>query len=467
MRLRLRSPRQLARQLLAVARRDRDQVADYLDANPEEWEALALAAPSDAADVLEQLEEEDAAELLADLDASDAAEVLEEIAPELAVELIEQLPLVNLAAALSEMSSEAAADLIGELDDQTTEDVLAAMTDRAEDEVRELLVFPADSAGGLMTTEIAALPLGLTTGEAIERIRQLHEEYEDLSYVYVVDDDGRLEGVISFRDLVFRRPGAPLADVMVSEPISVGMMADREEVAELAQTYHLFGIPVVNDQGVLLGVVAAEQVLEAIQDEATEDFAVAVGAGVAETVYSGVKESFLMRAPWLALNLILALVVAYVIEQLTGVIGEEPVLAALMPVVALLGGNGGNQSLAVMIRSMASDDVPSAQVPGILGRQAGVGVLNGLTLGVLGSALSYFLIATGVFATNTGPWHLSVVVGLSSLVVLMVAALAGTAIPVVLRRFGQDPALASSIFLTLITDVVGFGGFLLMAAWLL
>ncbi|HEU4894512.1 MAG TPA: magnesium transporter [Acidimicrobiia bacterium] len=467
MRLRLRSPRQLAHQLLAVARRDHDQVADYLDANREEWEALALAAPSDAADIIEQLDEEDAIELLSHLPPADAAEILEEIAPELAAELVERYPLPELAAALNEMTSEAAADLIGELDEEVTEDVLAAMADEVEDEVRDLLLFPPDSAGGLMTTDIAALPLGLTTGEAIERIRQLHEEYEDLSYVYVVDEEDRLQGVISFRDLVFRRPGAPLADVMVPDPVSVGTMTDREEVSEIAQRYHLFGVPVTDDAGRLVGMVTTEAVIEAIQDEATEDFAAAVGAGVAETVYTNVTSSFRMRLPWLALNLLLALVVAFVIEHQTGVISQEPVLAALMPVVALLGGNGGNQSLAVMIRSLASDDVPSAQVPSILGRQLGVGVLNGAVLGILAGAVCWLLIDSGLFETNSDVFDVSLVVAVSAFSVLLIGAVVGGGIPVLLRRFGLDPALASSIFLTLITDTVGFGGFLLLAGWFL
>ncbi|HEX6221576.1 MAG TPA: magnesium transporter, partial [Acidimicrobiia bacterium] len=429
MKLRLRSPRQLAHQLLAVARRNHEQVADYLDANREEWEALALAAPSDAADIIEQLDEEDAVELLSELPPADAAEILEEIAPELAAELIEKYPLVELAAALNEMTSEAAADLIGELDEESTEDVLAAMADEAEGEVRDLLVFPHDSAGGLMTTEIASLPMGLTTGEAIERIRQLHEEYEDLSYVYVVDEEDRLQGVISFRDLVFRRPGAPLADVMVPDPVSVSTLTDREEVAELAQRYHLFGIPVTDAERRLVGMVTTDAVIEAIQDEATEDFAAAVGAGVGETVYTNITSSFRMRVPWLGLNLLLALVVAFVIEHQTGVISQEPVLAALMPVVALLGGNGGNQSLAVMIRSLASDDVPATQVPAILGRQLGVGLLNGLVLGVLSGAVCYLLIDADVFQTQSDPVSVALVVAISAFTVLLVGAIVGSGIP--------------------------------------
>lgn len=467
MRLRLRRPRQLARRLLTAARRDPDEVADYLEANTEEWGALAITAPSDAADVLEQLEEGDAAGLIANLDPGEAAEVLGEIAPELAAELIEDVPIEDLAAALSEMPGEAAADLIGELDEAVQEDLLGAMADEAEAEVRELLAYPPDSAGGLMTTEFASLPLGLTTGEAIERIRQLHEEYEDLSYVYIVDDSGVLVGVLSFRDLVFVRPGSPLADVMVPDPITVDVLTDREHVAEVCQRYHLFGVPVIDSGGRLVGMVTTDAVIEAIQDEATEDFVISVGAGVEETVYSKVGESFRMRAPWLILNLLLALIVAFVVESQTGIISQEPVLAALMPVIALLGGNGGNQSLAVMIRSLASDDVPAAQVPAILGRQAGVGVLNGVLLAIVSALVTFLLLGAGIFESDSPDANVATIVGLAALANLVIAAVAGSGIPLILRRMGQDPALASSIFLTLITDLVGFGGFLVVAAVLL
>jgi magnesium transporter len=467
MRFRLRSPRQLARILRTAALREPDDVADYLEANPEEWGALAEAAPGDAADVLEQLEELDAANLIQGLDAIGAAEVLEEIAPELAAELVELVPLENLAAALNEMPGDAAADLLAELDEEFKERLLAAMSDEAETDVRDLLVYPADSAGGLMTTEIAALPMGLTTGEATERIRQIHEEYEDLSYVYVVDDHHRLRGVISFRDLVFRRPGSPLADVMIQDPISVLPLADREEVADICQRYHLFGLPVTDGAGRLLGMVSNDAVIEAIQDEATEDFAAAVGAGVGETVYTDVTDSFRMRAPWLVVNLFLAFVVALVIEQQTGIISREPVLAALMPIVALLGGNGGNQSLAVMIRSLASDDVPSNQVPGILARQAGVGALNGLLIGIVSGGMAYLLLTSRVFGSESHPATVALTVAIAAFVNLVIASVAGSGIPVLLRKLNQDPALASAIFLTLITDVIGFGGFLLVAGALL
>ncbi|MEX1126435.1 MAG: magnesium transporter [Acidimicrobiia bacterium] len=467
MRLRLRSPRQLAKVLISAARRDREEVADYLDSRRAEWEALAGAAPGDAADVLEQLTEQDVAELLTELSATDAADILEQISPELAAELVEDISIEDLTAAVSEMTGESAADLLFELDDDVTESVLSLMDDESEQEIRRLLLYPQDSAGGLMTTDIAVLPIGLTAGEAIERIRSLNDELEDLSYVYVVDDEGRLKGVISFRDLVFKRPGASLDEAMVPDPVSVDAFSDREEVAELAQRYHLFGIPVTDGNGRLLGMVTTDAVIEAVQDEATEDFAAAVGAGVGETVYTDVSKSVRMRSPWLVLNLALSLVVALVIEQQTGIISKEPVLAALMPVVASLGGNSGNQALAVMIRSLASDDVPSAQVSGILRRHTGTGLLNGLILALVAAGLTYLLLGFGIFQTEADVTTMAIIVAVASMANLVIATLAGAAIPLILRRLGQDPALASSILLTTITDVVGFGGFLLVASALL
>ena len=466
MKIRLRSPRQLAHNLLSAARRDRGEVEEYLDARPEEWEALAETAPGDAADVLEELSEEAAVDLLTDLDPDDAAGILEEIAPELAADILEELEVLDAAAALDHMDAEDAADLIGELTDDRAEAVLAAMGDEEANAVRRLLVYPADSAGGLMTTDIASLPIGLTLGEAIERIRTLSDELDDLSYVYVVDDAHRLQGVISFRDLVFGRPGAGLGEAMVSDPVSVTAFADREEAARLAQRYHLFGVPVTDDSGRLLGMVTSDAVREAIQEEASEDFATSVGAGAEETVYSDVLQSVRMRSPWLLLNLTFALIVAMVVERLTGILSREPVLAALMPVVATLGGNSGQQSLAVMIRSLGTDTVPGSRIPSILGRQTRIGLVNGLVLAVASAAMAMLLIALGPFSSQSSPGEIGFAVALAVIVNLTIASLAGTGIPLLARRLGQDPAVASTIFLTLVTDTVGFAGFLFIAGLL-
>ncbi|HEY5686151.1 MAG TPA: magnesium transporter [Acidimicrobiia bacterium] len=467
MRFRLHRPRELARQLRTVARRRPEDVEIYLGRHEEEWASLAEAMPGDAADILEAISEEAAGELIVELAPEDAADVLGELRDDLAAELLLELPIATVAAFLEEMPPEEAVDILEELDEDEREPLIAAVSDESEAEIRRLLAYPSDSAGGLMTTEIAALPIGMTAGEAIERLRHLHEELEELSYVYIVDDLGRLKGVLSFRDLVFNRPGVGLDEAMVASPLAVTTDTDREVVADMVQRYHLFGLPVVDDSGTLLGMVTSDAVIEAVQQEASEDFAAAVGAGVEETVYSEISQSVRGRLPWLTLNLVLALGVAFVIEHQTGVIERVPVLAALMPVVALLGGNGGSQSLAVVIRSLSSDDIPSSRVAGILGRQASIGLMNGLALAGIAAILTLGLISGGIFASTVPASKVAVVIAIAALVNLTIATFAGSAIPLMLRRFGLDPALASSIFLTLVTDLVGFGGFLLVASLLM
>ena len=467
MKLRPRRPREVAQLLRRRARLAPREVEEYLDSHSEEWTAIAEADPHDAADILEELGEDAATDLLADLHPDNAADVLEEMQDDLAADILEELDAQTAADFLEGMPADEAADLVGALDAEAREDIFEAMNDPTVAEVRRLLAYPPDSAGGLMTTEVAKLPVGMTAGEAIERVRQMNEELEDLSYVYIVDDDDALVGVLSFRDLVFKRPGVGLDEAMIPNPVAVSALADREEAADLTQRYHLFSIPVIDGRGRLLGMVTNDELIEAIQAEASEDFAVATGAGAGETIFTPVLGSVRMRLPWLSLNLIMALLVAFVIERQTGVISDEPVLAALMPVIALLGGNGGFQSLAVVIRSLATDDVPRSQVAQVVGRQFAVGMLNGLTLGILAGLLAMFLIDAGVFSSVAPPVEVGAVVALAAFGNVSVAGLAGASIPLILRKLGADPAQASSIFLTLITDLVGFGGFLLVAAALL
>jgi magnesium transporter len=467
MKLRLQSPRELATRLRLLARRSPEEVEEYLDTHHEEWEALAEADPHDAADILEELGEEAATDLIADLDPDDAADVLEEMHDDLAADILEELDPEDAADVLEEMPADEAVDIIHRLEPEAQRNLIEELEPYFTDEVRQLLAYPEDTAGGHMTSSYASLPLGMTAGEAIERVRLLSEQLEDLSYVYIVDEDRRLAGVLSFRELVFNRPGVGLDEVMIPNPVAVTPLTDREEAVELAQRYHLYSLPVVDERGRLLGRLPNEEIMEAIQLEASEDFALATGAGAHETVFTPVLGSVRMRLPWLSLNLLLALIVTFVIERQTGIIQDEPILAALMPVIALLGGNGGFQSLAVVIRALATDDVPGNQVLPVLRRQFTIGVLNGAILAIIAGALAVFLIETGVFESGSSALGVALAVSIAALGNVTIAGLAGSGIPLLLRKFGFDPAQSSSIFLTLITDIVGFGGFLAVAALLL
>lgn len=454
---RLRTPREIATSLRARAKTEPREVEGYLDSHLDEWTTLAEADPADAADILEELGEDAASDLLLELTSEGAAEVLDELRSDLAVDIIERLSPEHSAQILAALSPMEAADIIGHLGAEHRDAVLEIMADDMSNTVESLLQYPPDSAGGLMTTKVAALPITTTAGEAIEAVRKMHEALEDLSYVYIVDSDQRLVGVLSFRDLVFNPSNASLEEVMVAHPVTVTPYTDREEVAELTTRYNLFGLPVVETNGRLLGMVTTEAVIDAVQQEASEDFATAMGAGKTETPYSSIPQSVKHRLPWLALNLVLALGTLEAISSQSDIIAQLPVLAALMPLVATLGGNAGAQSLAVTIRALATDDVPRSEIPGILGRQLAIGAISGVVIGGLAFAVSLMRADVTVAA----------VVGLASFTNLVVATSAGSGIPLVLRSLGLDPALASNIFVTLITDLAGFGGFLAMAAVLL
>ena len=464
MKLRLRSPLQLARQLLDQARRQPDAVEEYLDAHSEEWEALAEAAPGAAAAILEELDDDAVSDLIGDLEPAEAADILVELQPEVAADLLEDLTRADAAALLEEMSPEDAADILGEVDEPEATSLLGMLTDESAADVRRLLAYRPDSAGGLMATEVARLPIGLTAGEAIERIRHLHEELEDLSYVYVIGDDSRLQGVVSFRDLVFSRPGVGLEEVMVRDPIAVRVDADREEVNDLIQQYHLLAIPVVDDRGMLLGVVPNDVVIESIQDEASEDFAAAMGAGVSESVRTSVSKSVRARLPWIAFDVVISTSVVWAVSQFHDVLDEFVVLAALMPLVARIGGDAGAQSLAVVIRGLAADEIPMSGTSRVVAREATIGAINGVAIAALAGVLGFIM---QELRGGLNPLRIGLSMAIAALVNLVIAGAAGSGIPLLLRRLGLDPALGSNLFLTTVTDLMGFAGFLAVATVLL
>jgi magnesium transporter len=460
----VRTPRDLARWLRSLALKEPRRAEEYIADHATDWSTVAEASPEDAADILEALGEEAAGGLIAELEADHAAELFEELRDDLAASLLEELPERDAVGVLEEMAPDQAADLIAVIDPEVAERLLGAVAPEFADEVRSLLGHHPESAGGLMTTDIAALPVGLTVGEAMERIRNLHDEFEDLSYVYVVDDDSRLLGVVSFRDLVFYRPGDGLDKAMVDQPVVVLATSDRAEVADLVQRYHLFGIPVVDADNRLLGMVTTDAVLEAVQEEASEDFAIAVGTTAEDSVYLPIRRSIRHRLPWIAFDVLISSTVVFAISQFNEIIGAFVVLAALMPLVARIGGDAGAQTLAVVIRGLATDDIQSGDVRRVLTRETTVGLFNGLVIGLLAGVLGFTLQS---IQGGPSPLQVGLAMMLASFANLILAGLSGAAIPLTLRRLGFDPALGSNLFLTTFTDLVGFAGFLAVATAIL
>jgi len=249
-----------------------------------------------------------------------------------------------------------------------------------------------------------------------------------------------------------------LDEVMVPEPVHVDTGADRQIVADLVQRHRLMAVPVLGPDDALVGMVRFEEAMEAATAEATEDIAVSFGAGAEENPFTPIPLSIRRRLPWISFNLVIGILLALVIEPFRETIEDFPVLAALMPMVALLGGNSGAQSLAVIIRAMAVGELPAGRAGRAIRREFMVGAVNGIVIATLAA------IASGVVAQDAA---VGTVIFIAVLANLLVAGVAGAGIPVLLRRLGLDPALASNIFLTMITDLVGFGGFLLTASLLL
>jgi magnesium transporter len=469
MKIRITRPSQLGSTIRELARRRPDEAEDYLDTHHDAWEELAGGDPHEAADILEALDEEGAADLLQDLPADEAGDVLDEMHPEAAADVLEELTSQEAAALVSEMETDQAVDVIGALEPHDRTAVLGALDAKTAVEVERLLIYAADTAGGMMTTDVAALPAGMSCGEAIEYLRHLHDELgSNLRYVYVIDHGHRLLGVVPFRKLVFARPGTGLDDVMETEIVSVRTDTDREEVAEQIHRYHLIAIPVVDTRGVLVGMVKVSEAIEAILAEVGEDIAVMVGAGEEETVFTPVGRSVRRRLPWIFFNLVVGVFLAALISRFESTLTTYAVLAAYMPTVALLAGNSGAQSLAVIIRSMAVGDLPPGRAGRAIRREVAVGLIDGTVMAFTAAIIAALTVTVFQAGANSiDPVDLGVIVFVSVWVAFLVAGLVGSGIPVVLRRAGQDPALASNIFLTMITDIVGFTGFLITATLLL
>jgi magnesium transporter len=308
-----------------------------------------------------------------------------------------------------------------------------------------------------MQKEVHAIDESLTLAQAREAIRKDEDEdQEDVSaiYVYVIDDSERLKGVLRLRDLLFRDLRLAVQKVMITEVRSVSVNADQEEIANLFQKYNFSSLPVVDDFGKLVGRVTSDDVLDVIQEEATEDMQRMVGISGEETVFTPWTRSVKNRLPWLCVNLCTGFCIAWVVSMFEPAIEQYAILAFFLPIVGLLGGNAGNQTLTIVVRSLALGEIEDKEWKQLLTKEVLTGVSTGLAIGALAGLVSWLWIGKPI---------LGVVVFLAMLLNMIAAALAGVLVPIGLRSLKIDPALASSIMVTTATDIIGFFIFLSLA----
>ena len=394
--------------------------------------------------------------LLDECGAPHIASVLSEMSPADSIALLEALTPAQIARYLSELPADDATDLASRLHDPLAAEVLALMEAEPAADVRELLEHQERTAGRIMTPDFFALDEEMTISEAVTALQKRSEEFEMVFYLYIVDRRDHLVGVVSLRKLLTTQPSTQLKRIMFSEVISVNTGADQEEVARLVAEYNLLAIPVVDDADKLVGIVTVDDVIDVLQDEAAEDLLALAGVTPEERVTTSAARALRLRAPWVLLNLITTFFPAFVIARFDWAISRYAVLAAIVTMPMGMGGNTATQTLAVMIRGLALNEVSS--VPQVVLKQAIVGLGNGVINGLIGS----FVVAL-VFKS----FYLGLVLASSMIINMLVAALAGTLIPIGLKKLNIDPAVASSVFVTTFTDVAGSLSFLGIASLLI
>jgi magnesium transporter len=411
--------------------------------------------PADRAERLEQLSPEERVHVLRHLPVEEAADALAELDSPVAGDMLESMDAHDAARILSEMWIDDAVDILDEVTETHRDALLSRMAPEEAHELRTLLAFDPDTAAGVMNTEIITIRADLSVDDAIRQIRAGMDSREMPYYVYAVDEKGVLAGVLSLRDLMLSRPGTKIREALGKrEVISVGFDADKEEVARLLGHYNFLSLPVVDRENHLMGVVTYDDVIDILQDEATADMLGMVGAGQDESVDTPWLQSVKLRLPWLAINMLNSSLSAFIVYMFEGSIAQMAFLAVLMPMVANQAGNTGQQALAVMIRQLATERFDS--------RKAWIAVLREGKIGLLTGAIMAACAFTAVWLLSGRPQLAGVMSG-ALLLDMTLGAVAGGSIPLILRALRRDPAQASSIFLTTLTDGAGFFIFLSMA----
>ncbi|MBI5625104.1 MAG: magnesium transporter [Elusimicrobia bacterium] len=414
-----------------------------------------------AAAFLQEIEPEEASSLLCALPAGALASVTGHLHPRVLAGMLETLSPAAAGDILQRVGQGPAADAFRAMAADRRAAVVESLPGERRRVLQELLSYPEDSAGRLMTADHIALPRDMTVREAVARLRDLAHHHSVATYAYVVGPENRLTGVLNMRDLLLADPGASLESVMRKGVVAVSPFMGREELVRLASERQFIAFPVADADGRLLGVVSSHLLLEPGGEAAAEDLQILFGGGADERVLSPVGFKVSRRLGWLLVNLATAFLASGVVALFEDLITRFAVLAVFLPVVAGQGGNAGTQSLAVILRGLIMREIRPADAAQAIWKESAAGLLNGVIIGVVTAAI--------VWAWKGNP-ALGLVIGLAMIVNLVAAGAAGAAIPIAMKRLGFDPAQSSGIFLTTVTDVVGFLAFLgfatFFARWL-
>lgn len=420
--------------------RDREAIEAILDELPGSEVARALA----------HLSEAQQRDILTLLTPHDAAEVLDEIPDVQAADLVEHLEAGEAATILRELPSDEQADLLGAVNDHSAEEILAAMDPKVAQDLRALADYPPDSAGGLMVTEVLRIAHTDTVGDVTRWLQAEGQNFGDyeVQYSYVVDADQALVGVLRLRSLLLAPPHTPIPEVMIPDPHSVQVLEELDSLWDYFERHRFLGAPVVDLEGRLLGVVKRHDVEAAMTDRADNDFRNSQGIVGGEELRSlPVLRRSRRRLAWLSINIVLNIAAASVIAMYQDTLSAVIALAVFLPIISDMSGCSGNQAVAVSIRELSLGVIGPDEALRVWGKELAVGVLNGLVLGLILGTAAWLWQGNAV---------LGLVVGGAMALNTLISVSIGGVVPILLKRFGVDPALASGPLLTTVTDVCGF-----------
>ena len=400
---------------------------------------------ADLADLIEHLDPEERLFIFNLLEPDGAGEVLVEIETPVQERILKDLDNQAITEIVQGLDSDDAADLVGDLPDDRAREIIERVGDEVSEELEKLLPYPEDTAGGIMALEFVAVKADASVKDAIDTIREKREEVENLYYIWVVDDIGKLVGVISLKDLVLELTDRKISDIMNPEVISVHVDTDQEEVARLVKKYDLVAIPVVGDDQRLAGRITHDDIIDVIEEEADEDISLMAGVIDQEIAEESTLKISRARLPWLIAGLFGGIIAAAVINQFESSLEKVLALSFFFPVIMAMGGSTGTQAATIVVRGMATGDISLMNIGKRLWMEMRVALVNALVCGIL------LALIVGTWVSDYG---LGSVVGLALVLIIVNAGVIGSAVPMALKKWNIDPALATGPFVTTSNDIL-------------
>lgn len=408
---------------------------------------LSTHHPADVAKYINHLSRENSRELFYILEPKIASEVIIELSDDLRDFILEEMESQRVSEIVDHMDSDDAADVIGSLSEEDANKVLDLIPEEDTRQVKALLSYDEESAGGIMQTEVASVTADATVQEVINMLRDMKEKREDIHNIFVTDRENKLTGVLPLRRLVLELPQTPIMDIMDTEYIAAYVDQDQEEIARIFKKYDLISLPVTDLEETLVGRITIDDIVDVIEEEASEDFFKMAGAGSNDAIPMSIFKSAKKRLPWLFASCIGGIVALKIIGAFEHTLGQVVALASFIPVILGMGGNIGTQSTTIVVRGLATGSVDVGALWKIVFKEVRIGLILGIVYGVLVAFAASFIYPDAL--------RLSSVVGISMCMSMILAAALGTMMPIILFKLGADPAVATGPFVTTSIDIIG------------